>query len=49
MYNALQATLLYNLDVEKKVVETLKDPVLEAKRNDDETKDGTMNDFSSNT
>ncbi|XP_015429914.1 PREDICTED: uncharacterized protein LOC107186532 [Dufourea novaeangliae] len=34
MYNALQATLLYDLDIEKKVIETSKDPVLEMKRNE---------------
>ncbi|CAL7945746.1 unnamed protein product [Xylocopa violacea] len=34
MYNALQATLLYDLDIEKKVVETSKDPVLVIKRNE---------------
>lgn len=48
MYNALQATLLYDLDVEKKVIETSKDPVLEAKYSENETKDGT-NDYPSNT
>ncbi|XP_053984099.1 putative uncharacterized protein DDB_G0282499 [Hylaeus volcanicus] len=36
MYNALQATLLYDLDIEKKVVETSKDPVLVIKRNESE-------------
>lgn len=34
MYNALQATLLYDLEIEKKVVETSKDPVLVMKRNE---------------
>lgn len=49
MYNALQATLLYDLDIEKKVVETSKDPVLEAKsHSESQTKDGT-NDYTSNT
>ncbi|XP_011881321.1 PREDICTED: uncharacterized protein LOC105569451 isoform X2 [Vollenhovia emeryi] len=49
MYNALQATLLYDLAVEKKVVETCKDPVLEAKaHSESQTKDGT-NDYTSNT
>jgi len=49
MYNALQATLLYDLDIEKKVVETSKDPVLEAKvHGESQTKDGT-NDYTSNT
>lgn len=48
MYNALQATLLYDLDVEKKIVETSKDPVLEAKAHESQTKDGT-NDYTSNT
>ncbi|XP_014476927.1 PREDICTED: uncharacterized protein LOC106745634 isoform X2 [Dinoponera quadriceps] len=48
MYNALQATLLYDLDVEKKVVETSKDPVLEAKHSESQLKDG-INDYSSNT
>ncbi|XP_018344805.1 PREDICTED: uncharacterized protein LOC108750076 isoform X1 [Trachymyrmex septentrionalis] len=49
MYNALQATLLYDLDIEKKVVETSKDPVLEAKIDGErQTKDG-INDYTSNT
>lgn len=48
MYNALQATLLYDLDVEKKVVEISKDPVLEAKHSESQLKDG-INDYSSNT
>ncbi|XP_012540254.1 uncharacterized protein LOC105838888 isoform X2 [Monomorium pharaonis] len=49
MYNALQATLLYDLEIEKKVVETSKDPVLEAKvYSESQTKDGT-NDYTSNT
>lgn len=49
MYNALQATLLYDLDIEKKVVATSKDPVLEAKIDGErQTKDGT-NDYTSNT
>ena len=34
MYNALQATLLYDLEIEKKVVETSKDPVLVINRNE---------------
>ncbi|XP_076279430.1 uncharacterized protein LOC143208686 [Lasioglossum baleicum] len=34
MYNALQATLLYDLDIERKVVESSKDPVLVIKRNE---------------
>lgn len=34
MYNALQATLLYDLEIEKKIVETSKDPVLVMKRNE---------------
>ncbi|XP_076669232.1 uncharacterized protein LOC143369322 isoform X1 [Andrena cerasifolii] len=37
MYNALQATLLYDLDIEKKVVESAKDPVLVIKRNDSQS------------
>lgn len=37
MYNALQATLLYDLDIEKKVVESAKDPVLLIKRNDSQS------------
>ncbi|XP_012230255.1 uncharacterized protein [Linepithema humile] len=49
MYNALQATLLYNLDIEKKVIETSKDPVLEAKvHSESQTKDAS-NDYTSNT
>ncbi|KAL0100428.1 hypothetical protein PUN28_019639 [Cardiocondyla obscurior] len=49
MYNALQATLLYDLDMEKKVVETSKDPVLEVKAySESQMKDGT-NDYTSNT
>ncbi|XP_032671663.1 uncharacterized protein LOC116844350 isoform X2 [Odontomachus brunneus] len=48
MYNALQATLLYDLDVEKKVVETSKDPVLEIRQSESQPKDG-INDYSSNT
>ncbi|XP_011686147.1 PREDICTED: uncharacterized protein LOC105448944 isoform X3 [Wasmannia auropunctata] len=49
MYNALQATLLYNLDIEKKVIESSRDPVLEAKvHGESQTKDGT-NDYASNT
>lgn len=49
MYNALQATLLYNLDIEKRVIETSKDPVLEAKiSSENQTKDGN-NDYTSNT
>ncbi|XP_025270423.1 uncharacterized protein LOC105252914 isoform X2 [Camponotus floridanus] len=49
MYNALQATLLYDLDIEKKVIETPKDPVLEAKvHGESQTKDGT-DDYTSNT
>ncbi|XP_031843983.1 uncharacterized protein LOC116431952 [Nomia melanderi] len=39
MYNALQATLLYDLDIEKKVVETSKDPVLVIKRNESQVGD----------
>ncbi|XP_011141118.1 meiosis-specific coiled-coil domain-containing protein MEIOC-like isoform X2 [Harpegnathos saltator] len=48
MYNALQATLLYDLDVEKKVVETSKEPVLETRYSESQLKDG-INDYSSNT
>ncbi|XP_050454735.1 uncharacterized protein LOC126853206 isoform X2 [Cataglyphis hispanica] len=49
MYNALQATLLYDLDIEKKVIETPKDPVLETKvYNESQTKSGT-DDYASNT
>ena len=49
MYNALQATLLYDLDIEKKVIETPKDPVLEAKaHSESQMKDGT-DDYTSNT
>ncbi|XP_043263123.1 putative histone-lysine N-methyltransferase 1 isoform X2 [Colletes gigas] len=36
MYNALQATLLYDLDIEKKVIETSNDPVLVIKRNENQ-------------
>lgn len=49
MYNALQATLLYDLNIEKKVIETPKDPVLEAKaHSESQMKDGT-DDYTSNT
>ncbi|XP_072761924.1 uncharacterized protein [Anoplolepis gracilipes] len=49
MYNALQATLLYDLDIEKKVIETSKDPVLEEKvDSESQTKAGT-DDYTSNT
>lgn len=44
MYNALQATLLYNLDIEKKVMETLQDPVLETKtHSESQSKDDSTN------
>ncbi|XP_026830547.1 uncharacterized protein LOC105286349 isoform X2 [Ooceraea biroi] len=49
MYNALQATLLYDLDIEKKVVEISQDPILKAKaRNKGQTKNGSNN-YTSNT
>lgn len=49
MYNALQATLLYNLDIEKKVIETSKDPVLEAKVHSESQAKDASNDYTSNT
>ncbi|XP_015600982.1 uncharacterized protein LOC107270458 isoform X2 [Cephus cinctus] len=36
MYNAMQATLLHNTDIEKKIVETSKDAILEAKQTEDQ-------------
>lgn len=48
MYNALQATLLYDLDIEKKVVETSKDPVLVIKRNESQIV-GDVGDYSNCT
>lgn len=48
MYNALQATLLFDLEIEKKVVETSKDAVLEVKHSESQLKDG-INEYSSNT
>ncbi|KAG7207299.1 hypothetical protein KM043_008967 [Ampulex compressa] len=43
MYNALQATLLYDLDIEKKVLESPKDPVLVIKQNESEATGGIEN------
>lgn len=48
MYNALQATLLYDLEIEKKVVETSKDPVLVLKRNESQVA-GDVGDYSNCT
>lgn len=49
MYNALQATLLYDLDIEKKVVETSKDPVLLIKHNESQAANDAVGDFSNCT
>lgn len=43
MYNAMQATLLCDLDLEKKIVETSDDPVLVIKRIENQKTAGISN------